>query len=211
MAVSPGLTAEGFEIQFGANYLGHAIMLRLLRPLMLRTAESDRGDVRLVILSSTGHQLCPPGGIEFDKLRTEDVGSKWQRYGQSKLADILYAKAMAKRYPQITSISVHPGLVRTELGGKVERSTWSPLLMMMLMVLRLTPLYQSPDQGAHNTLWAATTPKDNLENGTYYEPMGKKAGAPRGYSGMARICTDEALADELWGWTENELEGLDEL
>ena len=119
MAVPRGLTAEGFEVQFGTNYLGHAVMLRLLLPVRLRTADmSDKGDVRLVVLSSFGHTMYPPGGIEFDKLRIADAGTKWQRYGQSKLADILLAKGMAKRYPQITSVSVHPGLVRTELGGK---------------------------------------------------------------------------------------------
>ena len=144
MAVPPGLNAEGFEVQFGTNYLGHAIMLRLLRPLMICMAEmSEGGNVRLVVLSSTGHNMCLPGGLVFDTLRKADAGSKWQRYGQSKLSNILYAKAMVKHYPQITSVSVHPGLVSTQLGGRVEPSMWTPLLMVM----RLTLLYQSPDKG----------------------------------------------------------------
>ena len=208
MAIPPGLTTEGFKLQFGTNYLGHAVLLSLLRPIMMRTADMPRGaHVRLVVLSSFGHNMHPPGGIEFDRLRTADAGTKWQRYGQSKLADILLAKGMAKRYPQITSVSVHPGLVRTELGGRVEPSMWTPLLRLA----RWTPLFQSPAARAYNTLWAATTSKDNLENGAYYEPVGKRPGEPTSYSGVAKICSDEDLADKLWEWTEKELGGLEKL
>lgn len=217
MAVPPGLTAEGFEIQFGTNYLGHAVLLRLLRPVMLRTAALPASDVRMVVLSSFGHTMAPPGGIEFDRLRAvetpehrkhvAEAGTKWQRYGQSKLADILLARAMAKRYPQVTSVSVHPGLVNTNLGAAAESS----LLTYLLMSLRWTPLYKSAEEGAYNTLWAATTPKEELENGGYYEPVGKAAGKQKSVSGMADICKDEALADRLWEWTENELAGLKEL
>ncbi|KAI4271671.1 MAG: hypothetical protein LQ337_005850 [Flavoplaca oasis] len=166
MAVPEGLTAEGFEVQFGTNYFGHAVILRLLRPLMLRTAQ-EGSQVRFVAVSSFGHTMAPPSGIEFDRLRMPDAGTKWHRYGQSKLADILLAKSMAKRYPEIKSVSVHPGLVRTELGGRAEKS---PFLMMMEL-LRWTPLYKSPEKGAHNLLWAATTA--NWEGGKYYEPVGK--------------------------------------
>lgn len=212
MAIPSGFSAEGFEVQFGTNYLGHAVLLRLLRPLMLRTARnvSDAGrdgDVRFVAMSSFGHTMAPPRGIEFDKLRTPDAGTKWQRYGQSKLADILLAKAMAKRYPDILSVSVHPGLVRTELGGRAERSA----MLMLMGSLRWTPLYKSPEKGAYNLLWAATTAKGDLEGGKYYEPVGKTPGKPNSYSGMAEICCDEALADQLWEWTEKELENLEAL
>lgn len=206
MAVPEGLTAEGFEVQFGTNYLGHAVLLRLLRPIMLRTAQKtahEGSQVRFVAVSSFGHTMAPPSGIEFDKLKVPDAGTKWHRYGQSKLADILLAKGMAKRYPNISSVSVHPGLVRTELGGRAERS---PFLFIMES-LRWTPLYKSPEKGAHNLLWAATTA--TLEDGKYYEPVGKTPGKPNSYSGMAAICDNEALADRLWEWTEKELDGLD--
>ena len=209
MAVPPSLTAEGFEVQFGTNYLGHAVILALLRPTMLRTAESsNESDVRLVIVSSVGHTMHPPGGIEFDKLKVADAGTKWQRYGQSKLADILLAKSMVKAYPNITSVSVHPGLVKTELGGRAEPS----FLLNLMEAFRWSPLYQSAEKGAYNTLWAATTPKANLVNGRYYEPVGKTpAKKKKSFSGVAEICSDEALADKLWTWTEKELEGLQAL
>ena len=209
MAVPPGLTAEGFEVQFGTNYLGHAVLLQLLRPLMLRTARNmsdggGTGDVRFVAVSSFGHTMAPSRGIEFENLRASQEGTKWQRYGQSKLADILLAKGMAKRHPEIVSVSVHPGLVRTELGGRAESS---PMLTIMEL-LRWTPLYKSPEKGAYNLLWAATTAKGNLEGGKYYEPVGKTPGKPNSHSGMAEICNDTGLADQLWAWTEKELEGL---
>ena len=208
MAVPPGLTREGFEIQFGTNYLGHTVVLHLLLPTMLRTVDiPDGGDVRLVVLSSFGHTLHPPGGINFDKLRIPDAGSKWQRYGQSKLADILLTKFMAKKYPDITSVSVHPGLVRTELGRRVERSIWTPVLTLA----RLLPLYKDPEEGAHNTLWAATTLKSNLRNGAYYEPVGKLGGKQKRASGMADICNDDDLAEQLREWTERELKDLEKL
>lgn len=209
MAVPPSLTDEGFEVQFGTNYIGHAVMLHLLRPLMLRTINlPDGGDVRVVVLSSWGHTMHPPGGIQFDKLHTADAGTKWQRYGQSKLADILLAKGMAKHYPQITSVAVHPGLVRTELGGRVE----SGLLTSAMNLLRWTPMYQSAEKGAYNALWAAVSPKQPLKNGGYYDPVGKTPGKPTKYgTGVAEICNDEELADKLWEWTESELEGLEAL
>lgn len=208
MAVPEGLSVEGFEIQFSCNYVGHAIILQLLRPLMVRTAEAhpDAG-VRLVVLSSFGHTMHPPGGIEFDKLRTPDAGSKWRRYGQSKLADILLAKSMAKHYPQITSVSLHPGLVKTQLANSVDGSLISGALKLMSWL----PLYSSPLEGAYNALWAATAPKAQIANGAYYDPVGKKEAKKGQSGGMADIARDADLADRLWQWTEEELKGLEAL
>ena len=80
--------------------------------------------MRFVAVSSFGHTLAPaPQGIEFEKLKMPDAGTKWHRYGQSKLAGILLAKGMAKRQPEILSVSVHPGLVSTELGSGMLKNT----------------------------------------------------------------------------------------
>ena len=163
--------------------------------------------MRFVAVSSFGHTMAPSAGIEFENLRTPDAGTKWHRYGQSKLADILLAKGMAKRYPDIMSVSVHPGLVRTELGGRAERSA----MLILMETLRWTPLYKSPEKGAYNVLWAATAAKGSLEGGKYYEPVGKTPGKPNSYSGKAKICDDENLADRLWEWTEKELSDLEAL
>ena len=111
---------------------------------------------------------------------------------------------MAKRYPQITSISVHPGLVRTQLGRGAAPSFFLTLLKLLLW----TPLSVDAKKGAYNTLWAVTVSKDQVENGAYYEPVGKKAAKATRSSGKAEICDDERLADKLWDWTEQELKGL---
>lgn len=202
MATPAALTEEGYEMQFGTNHIGHAVILRLLKPVMLRTANiTDGGDVRYVAVSSSGHNLHPEGGIQFDKLRTSNGVGTWRRYGQSKLANILYCKAMAKRFnAQITSVAIHPGLAKTGLMSKNASA-------VLRSVNKLTDVfYRSAETGAYNTLWAATVTKDRLENGAYYEPVGKKG------STVAKVCGDDALADKLWEWTEeNELEGLEEL
>lgn len=77
MRVQSGTTAEGYEIAFGINYLGHALLIKLLMPTLLRTAELPGADVRVVAVSSEGHNLAPKGGILFDKLKgpCEDVVS----------------------------------------------------------------------------------------------------------------------------------------
>lgn len=114
---------------------------------------------------------------------------------------------MAKRYPEILSVSVHPGLVSTELGSRAERS----VKLMLAEWLRWTPLFKSPEKGAHSLLWAATAAKGSLQGGGYYEPVGKTPGKQTSYSGVAEICGDESLADRLWEWTEKELGDLEPL
>lgn len=197
MATPPGLTEEGFELQWGANYLGHAVILRLLRPVLLRTAETG-SDVRHVQVTSHGHNYAPPGGIQFEHLREADAVGEFARYGQSKLAQVLYCKEMAKRYPQITSIPVHPGVGNT---GLLQHS--KPSLVTRLFTITGF-LLKSAAELAYNPLWAATAPLEKLENGQYYEPVGKKASP-------SKMAGDAALAEKLWEWTENELKDLEPL
>ena len=81
MRMRPGTTAEGYEIAFGINYLGHALLTKLLMPTLLSTAELPGADVRVVAVSSEGHSLAPKGGILFDKLKgpCEDIVSCLKR------------------------------------------------------------------------------------------------------------------------------------
>lgn len=108
---SPGLTASGYEIQFGTNHVGHALFTQLLLPKMLETAKQAGSDVRIVVLSSDGHKLFGSKlGIPYDACKT-DMASYYsmQRYGLSKLANVYFAKEMARRYPSIKTVAVHPG------------------------------------------------------------------------------------------------------
>ncbi|KAE8162388.1 hypothetical protein BDV40DRAFT_288529 [Aspergillus tamarii] len=124
MALPLGLTKDGYEVQFGTKHLGHALLIQKLLPLLQRTAETGV-DVRVIILTSICYQLHPFGGIIFDDLKTtQDYGflGSWRRYGQSKLANILYTRELARRYPAITAVSVHPGVITT---GLLENLGWA--------------------------------------------------------------------------------------
>jgi NAD(P)-dependent dehydrogenase (short-subunit alcohol dehydrogenase family) len=127
-ALSPGLTKEGYEIQFGINHVGHALLTKLLMPTLLKTAEHPGSDVRIITMASRGHTVAPPAGIIFNDLKTaqETIGSNgsWLRYGQSKLANIHYAAELAAHYPQITSVSIDPGTIKdTNIWNAVEYGT----------------------------------------------------------------------------------------
>jgi NAD(P)-dependent dehydrogenase (short-subunit alcohol dehydrogenase family) len=198
MALPPGLTEDGYEIQFGTNHVGHALLLKLLLPTMLQTAERPGSDVRIIALSSMGHQWTTSEGIDFKNLKTTQKDySTWALYGQSKLANILYAKALARKYPSIKVVAVHPGLVNTNLAtsflngnvlytGGFYAASWIPGVI------------QSPEQGSLNQLWAAFGKSDEVKTGEYYHPIAVAGSA-------SKIATDEKLSDELYDWTQKEL------
>ncbi|KAL0578230.1 hypothetical protein V5O48_003767 [Marasmius crinis-equi] len=193
MAVPAALTRDGYEVQFGTNHVGHALLIKLLLPTLLHTAEEPNSDVRILTLSSDGHRFYPSGGIRFDALREADtISSAALRYGQSKLANVLYTNELARRYPNITSVSLHPGVVGTGLADSVTTVT--------KVVYFFTAAWREvkPVVGAYNQTWASTTEKSNLVNGRYYEPVGA-------LTKVAKEASNEELAKRLWEWTENEL------
>ncbi|TFK34411.1 oxidoreductase [Crucibulum laeve] len=196
MAVPLGLTTDGYEIQFGTNFLGHALLIHLLLPTLLQHADEPNADPRVVILTSQGFSAHPVGGIVFKNLRTvqnSPMAGPWIRYGQSKLAGLLYARELAARYPSITSTSIHPGVINTGLVTNLSKiNQW---------MIYLTNVGKSitEDEGTHNTLWAATSNKSGIVNGEYYEPVGQ-------LGKHARESKNNKLAKELWEWTEKELQ-----
>ncbi|PIG81427.1 oxidoreductase [Aspergillus arachidicola] len=197
MALPPGLTKDGYEVQFGTNHLGHALLIRKLLPLLQRTAETG-ADVRVIILTSAGYQLHPYGGIIFDDLKTtQDYGflGSWKRYGQSKLANILYTRELARRYPAITAVSVHPGVITT---GLVENLGWAHRWFIYATTYNQMVTLE---EGAYNQLWAATTSKDGLETGQYYIPVGVASNDK-----LTKTGRDDVLAGQLWEWTNKALE-----
>lgn len=107
MVLPTGLTRQGYEQQFGINHLGNALFVRGLLPLLRKTA-GEGYDVRVIILTSLAWTQAPKGGILFDGLRTEQdmFLGKFIRYAQSKLANLLYAKELAKRFPEVATVSV---------------------------------------------------------------------------------------------------------
>jgi NAD(P)-dependent dehydrogenase (short-subunit alcohol dehydrogenase family) len=200
MALDPGLSQDGYEIQFATNHLGHALLIKLLLPCMLNTASQPNSDVRIINLSSVAYKTVPSNGIDFNTLKTGQARlgttlkpGKWMRYGQSKLANLIYPQELARRYPSIKSVSVHPGFIKTELHA--NESFIDYLLLNLISGGNWTKL----EQGPYNQTWAATTPKENLENGAYYEPISIK---PKLAVASAR---DKDIREKLWVWTENEL------
>lgn len=195
MALPAGLTTDGYEIQFGINHVAHALLIKLLLPVLLQTAREPNADVRVAIVS-TGFMLPPKkstAGINLKTIKTPQesffLGSTL-RYMQSKAANVLYAAELARRIPDITFASLWPGVILT---GLVSRSS--------LPTRILTKLATSPipvEEGVLNQLWAATGHKRDVESGRYYV-------YPRVLNKYLNQSVYDKSAVELWDWTENEL------
>jgi NAD(P)-dependent dehydrogenase (short-subunit alcohol dehydrogenase family) len=192
-------TADGFELQFGTNHLGHFALTGRLLPL-LRKGNTPR----VVTLSSTAARL---GRINFDDLQWERRYRGIGSYGQSKLANLLFAIELDRRGDRhgwgILSAAAHPGATRTNLqsaGPNMGRAEGreSPL---MRLGNRL-PMWQEVPQGALPTLYAATSPE--AEGGAYYGPDGfmELRGAPT-TAIVPRRARDEATAARLWEVSED--------
>ncbi|KAJ7497599.1 oxidoreductase [Mycena latifolia] len=190
----PALTEDGYEIQFGINHLAHALLVKLLLPTLLRTP-----DARVVVMTSQAFSGAPSGGIQFDKLRTTQSGfpASIFRYPQSKLANLLYAAELARRYPQITAVSVHPGVANTAMF--LDAPWVEKLIIKSIQMWKGEPIV-SPEAGAFTQLWAATVAKSELVNGEFYVPVGV-------LGKHSELSVDKELAAKLWDWTEKELEG----
>ena len=181
MAIPYEKTADGFERQFGTNHLGHFALTGLLLDLLLSTENS-----RVVTVSSTGHRT---GRINFEDLNSEESYSKWGAYGQSKLANLLFAYELQRSLAAVGSTTIsaaaHPGYTATNL----QSGTFFKFL---------NPVFgQEQEMGALPTLYAATSP--HVNGGDYIGPDGFME--QRGYPKKVRSngsSHDEATARKLW-------------
>jgi NAD(P)-dependent dehydrogenase (short-subunit alcohol dehydrogenase family) len=190
-------TSDGFELQFGTNHLGHFALTGLLIGAM-----GSGDDRRVVTVSSTAHRT---GTIRFDDLQGERRYRRWRAYGQSKLANLLFALELDRRLraagSRIVSVAAHPGYAATNL-----QSAAAPRVDRMVMAVTNRVFAQSAEMGALPLLYAATHP--GLEGGTYIGPDGR--GEQRGYPEPAspnRDARDEEVARRLWTVSE-ELTGV---
>lgn len=198
MAVPPSLTKEGFEIQFGTNHMGHALLTKLLMPLLLKTAAQPNSDVRIVNVSSGAHMAAPKGGF-LPAIVTTDMSKyhTYTRYGHSKMANIYFSRALAAKYPSITSVAIHPGRVETPLlDTYLQKTTPMGLFQKTYDFFAKIPV----DKGAVNQLWAAVGNKERVKSGLYYVPVGKEAG-----NAASKV---QGKPEELWEWQEKEFERL---
>ncbi|KAL4966564.1 oxidoreductase, short-chain dehydrogenase/reductase family, partial [Aspergillus stella-maris] len=196
MAKPPALTDDGYEQQFGVNHLAHALFVKLLLPILQKTVSTTH-DARIIFLTSLGFKMAPAGGIAFQDLRTVQdygTGSTWARYGQSKLANVIYPAELARRYPEITSLSIHPGTIATDLIGSLG---WFNKLFVYMANLGKV---QGLEVGSYQACWASTAAKRSITNGGFYEPVGKPGEGSKESERME-------LWESLWEWTEKELSG----
>ena len=176
-------TEDGFELQIGVNYLGHFLLTHLLLdPLKEASA------ARVIHLSSSAHY---GGKLDFERFRADKGRYKsMPAYAQSKLAIILFASELARRYPEIRSYSLHPGVVGTNI-VRPDKLGWLFTIGWTLF----KPFTFSPKRGAKTSLFLATTTPAPEPNGQYFDehqhPMKP-----------SRLARDEELARELWETSE---------
>ena len=183
MALPKRELAFGYELQFFTNHVGHFM---LVTGLLNRLAD----DARVVMLSSAAHQQAPKDGIEFDNLSGEVGYTPWRAYGQSKLANLLFAKELARRFAgtKKTANAVHPGVIATNLSRHM-----SPVLKGLFGVV--SPLFlKTPAEGAATQCFVATHPSVSQVSGQYFADC--NVAKPR------RDADDVAMAQRLWAKTE---------
>jgi NAD(P)-dependent dehydrogenase (short-subunit alcohol dehydrogenase family) len=190
-------TADGFELQFGTNHLGHFALTGLVLDRLLPVRGS-----RVVTVSSLGHRLR--AAIHFDDLQWERRYDRFGAYGQAKLANLLFTyelqRRLAAKSAPTVAVAAHPGGSSTELTRNL------PLVLKPAVAVLGPLLFQSAAMGALPTLRAATDP--NVEGAQYYGPdgLGEQRGHPKLVSSSAQS-HDEELAGRLWTVSE-ELTGV---
>ncbi|WP_449394485.1 oxidoreductase [Devosia riboflavina] len=191
-------TADGFELQFGTNYLGHFALTAHVLPLLRRGKEA-----RVVTLSSVAARQ---GKIDFEDLQSRKTYKPMQAYSQSKLACLMFAFELQRQSAAqgwgLTSLGAHPGVSRTELlhNAPGRGSLMSAARSALWFV------FQPAAQGALPTLYAATAP--DIAPGAYYGPHALSE--TRGYPSLSKVpvlAADEVVAQRLWEISE-QLAGL---
>jgi protochlorophyllide reductase len=191
MGLPRALTRDGFELQFGINHLGHFALTQALLPLL-----RDRDGARVVTVTSGAQYF---GRIEFDDLQGEQRYDRWRAYGQSKLANVMFALELQHRLEQTgspaLSLAAHPGVARTNLQPASIAANGSRFEALAYRLM--DPLFQSAAQGALPQLHAATAA--DVAPGGHYGPDGW--GGMRGWPTPVRVAPAALDADRrrrLW-------------
>lgn len=179
------LTADGFETTFGVNHLGHFALTGLLMDLLKASAPA-----RVVVVSSDAHRAAR-GGLDFDDLQAAKGYSSWAAYGRSKLANLLFTRALAERLKGtgVTVNALHPGVVATEFAGADDMGKLFGWLVRASQIFMITP-----EKGAQTTVYLATSPEVEGVSGLFYARSKPKQ--PR------RTALDDDAARRLWDVSE---------
>jgi retinol dehydrogenase-12 len=202
-------TVDGFEMHIGVNHIGHFYLTRLLQDTLIKSAPS-----RVVSVSSLAEMgAYQPDGIRFNTWRpspTNDIPSDYEdglAYGQSKLANILFARELASRLngTGVTSYSCHPGVIISELGRYMEAEMIEAANAQGLFATFLSNFvgqffqlsFFKTEDGALTQLHLATADERTLVNGAFYHPIGRLMGNGKHPQGG-----NETLQKVMW--TESE-------
>ncbi|MBT3220719.1 MAG: SDR family NAD(P)-dependent oxidoreductase [Proteobacteria bacterium] len=181
MALPEPRATFGLDLQFLTNHIGHFILINGLLDLL-----ADDG--RVVIVSSGAHFKAPEVGIEFDNLSGERDYQPWRTYGQSKLANVLMTKSLAKKLDgKKTANSLHPGVIETKLGRHL--GDYDGLLNSIGR-----DQLKTVGQGAATQIYLAVHPDTADKTGLYFEDCKVKE--------PSEPAQDEALAARLWAESE---------
>ena len=179
----------GYEKQFFTNHIGHFILVTGLLEQLIDTG-------RVVMLSSDAHTMAPKDGIQFDDLAGTAGQADMSSYGHSKLANLLFARELARRFAGTgkTANAVHPGVIHTNLGRHTNR-------VFMFFFGLLGPLVlKSVQQGAATAVYVATHPSVATRSGEYF--------ADCNVAKASAIAGDAVMAKRLWDVSEQIVAGL---
>ena len=195
MAPPRQLSPQGHELQFAVNHLGHMALTQGLLPLM-----ASQTDARIVTVTSGAQYF---GTIRWDDLNWSQGYDRYGAYGQSKLANVMFALELHNRLQDdnsaVKSLAAHPGIARTNLQPAALASgdnRWEALAYRLM-----DPLFQSAEMGALPQLHAATAP--SAQSGEHYGPS--QFGGLRGSPGQCRIAPtalDPSQRKRLWALSE---------
>lgn len=186
MAMPKSLTKDGFEMQLGVNHLGHFLLTNLLLNTMKASAPS-----RIIVVSSLAHRF---GVINREDLNSDKSYNKFKAYSQSKLANILFTRELARRLrgTGVTINAVHPGVLKTELGRYMIQSHIRRVIQPFLHCV-----FKTPKSGAQTTLKVALDPDLKTISGKYFADCEIKGEAKSNTDG-----DDNELAAWLWKTSE---------
>ncbi|KAG7336116.1 hypothetical protein KOW79_000809 [Hemibagrus wyckioides] len=177
MACPYAQTADGFEMQIGVNHMGHFLLTFLLTDLLKRSAPA-----RIVTVSSMAHKW---GTINLDDLNSEKSYDKSKAYSQSKLANVLFTRYLAKKLQGtgVTTYVLHPGVVQTELWRHLNQPQQAAMWL-------IKPFTKTSLQGAQTTIYCAVAPELETESGNYYSDCAAAS--------CSSAAMDDDMAQRLW-------------
>ncbi|MEP5742104.1 MAG: SDR family NAD(P)-dependent oxidoreductase [Marinomonas sp.] len=196
MACPQSETADGFEMQFGTNHLGHFSLTKHILPLVRKGTGK-----RIINLSSRAHHN---DGVHLDDVGFENrTYEKWVSYGQSKTANVLFSVALNKRLDDIDVFAVHPGGINTNLGRHLTPDDVKALIARIEESEGGGFTFKSIEQGAATSCWAATAPEIAGQGGVYCEDCHiAEVDDESSASGVRSYALDPEIAEGLWSLSE---------